>query len=692
MPDQFSNSGTTQTYIGRVPGLLRLGVIVDFDEETLAVKVYIGNLKEYSAQNDVNNTVSTQLPVSYFAISEKDDFTSFVGGYPENGTPVVVSQADGGQWFIVQILARDPAALNTIIPALPNLERRSYLIQYDNTFIKLSQREGIVLGEDTNSLTLDTSRNIISDDFDTRYTFTEASRTIEGIIKRDTRPNENYASSLRETALSYDDTLKIIPLDPVAKENWSNTGSSARNPSRAEKREVIYEFGRSFNVLNDEQEFVSYKDSTNINIGESLNRRHSRADALSLSLVAPNYLMETIKGTVVDVYGNILDINRSIIPLGKVEKLSIQKIKTNLQEQDPLGNVFENIKTLERREIAYHFELNAKKDLIGPPDVNDRSNYARERSRFSLDIDKEGLIKLNVPASSKTGNIPLLTRYENYSTVSPNEKTKDPNDLVFNDNAQDILIESFIGDNGVVKIIDELNGNAAPMDRFSSEDSPTYLKHGTAYHNIANTLSAFSNSMKVYERIPTTFMGRNLVIPKSNIVSQEVKISGDQANGGGRSASLNFDGSVDLNIGANTINRHSLWADFQGAIIANVGRDCTANNISAGLHFDGELLIQSGGSTSNKDTRFIDLKLEDGTTLNNGNKSGAIDLRIINSSGSVNVIRIDNTGINIHSESRINIYSNGDIDMTSTGRINLNGEDVIINRRKVRRDPGLGSI
>lgn len=680
MPEHL---GTTSTTIGRVPGFLRVGTIIDYDPELLKVQVYIGSIREYGAiKSDYNNIISTQLPINYFSGASE----GFAGGYPQNGTPVLVGQGDGGQWFIVQTLAKDVGALNTRIPPVPQLEPGEYRLQVDgHTFIHLNKKDGIIIGEHLNSLNLDTKRDVFSNTFNNIYNFTEASRLVEGVIKRDTFPNENYASSLRETSLDFNDTIKTIGLDPIVKENWSNTASSIRNPARVEKREVIYEFARSFNTLSDDQEFLSYKDNKNIVIKDIINRRESRADALSLSLISPNYLMETIKGSVVDIYGNLLDINRSIIPIGKIDKLSIKNVKTNLEEKDPLGNVFENIKTLTRREIAFHFEINTKKPKIGAPNVNDRSDYARKRSRFYLDIDKEGLLKLNVPASSETGNIPLLTRYENFSTVSPNDKTKNPNDLVFNQNSQDILIESFIGDNAVVQIIDELNSNAAPRDRFSSEQNPVYIKHGTVYHNIAKTCNTFQDNSIVFERVKTTNLSYGRVTNKINIVSPTVRISGDKANGGGRSMSVNLDGSLELNIGANSVDRHSMWLDCQGAIIGNVGRD-KRNNISAAFSFDGEVLIQSGGSTPNNDTRFIDVN------LNNGHRPGAVDIRVINQSGKVQVVRIDNEGISIHSESRIMVYSNGDVMFRSAGTMHVDAERLILQGRTVRREIGLGSI
>src|SRR5690606_16539066 len=112
------------------------------------------------------------------------------------------------------------------------------------------------------------------------------------------------------------------------------------------------------------------------------NRKQSRADTLSLSLFSPNYLMETIKGTVVDIFGNILDLNRSVIPIGS-ENATIR-----LDQNDNKSKAFLRIKELERKSLAYHFEINSRKDLTGDngqislPDISSNEDYARNRSRF----------------------------------------------------------------------------------------------------------------------------------------------------------------------------------------------------------------------------------------------------------------------------------------------------------------------
>src|SRR5690606_30734624 len=182
-----------------------------------------------------------------------------------------------------------------------------------------------------------------------------------------------------------------------------------------ENREVTYEFANSFNFTTDEIEAEQYDKKQTISLNNIIERRKSRADTLSLSAVYPNHLIEIIKGTVVDIYGNILDINRAILPIGHRDDLTLRTTS------DKKSEIFKNIRKQLRKSIAFHFEINTRKD-IGIPDVNKNKNdndynFGRDRSKFSIDIDKEGQFKINVPASSEIGNIPLLTRYENYSTL-----------------------------------------------------------------------------------------------------------------------------------------------------------------------------------------------------------------------------------------------------------------------------------
>jgi hypothetical protein len=676
---KIDKRGVSDFVISKPAGFLRVGTISSIDPDFM-----IASVKLRSPSIGSNEVVSAQLPISFLSSGG-----GFIGGWVKPGTPVVVSQAEGsGSYFIVQFLARDPAARNRVGASkitIPTLVEGQITIQSNAlTSINLDS-DGIRIGEDKNLVSFDTNRKLMLNTFDASYSLTQGSREITGIVRRDRNPKINFASTLRTFDPSYDDNLKIIGMDPVAVVRNSNSGSSVRNPARIEKREVVFEYEDFAKIQSNDIELKLYNEDNSINISNIINRREGRADALSLSLVAPNYLIETIKGTVIDIFGNMLDINRNIIPIGR-DNLSVSKIKSTL-DKPTLENAYEQIKREERKSLAYHFEINARKETkgSGPPSVSNRDDYARSRSRFFFDVDKEGQFKLNVPASSETGNVPLLTRYENYSTISPDPVSNDPNALVFNDDYKDIFAEPF-ANNQVIQIKDVLNTNAAPMDRFSDPGTPIYIKHGTAYHDIGKTCISFQKDTYYNppEYIITSSIASGRISPLNDVVSTEILVSGANANAGGRSGQINFDGSIEINIGANTVDRQSLWLDTQGGIVANIGRDLN-NNASLVSKFDGNVYVEIGGTTvPSEKGRF--------KGNNTGLMAGAFDVRVYNAQGELTILRIDNEGLTISTPGRLVMYANQDIMMRSAGAIHIDGEDVILQGRKVVKDVGRGQI
>lgn len=666
--------GVSSFDVIKMSGFLRLAYVDHVDLDLMVAWVSF-NASSIGSRGD--KTFPAQFPISYLSSGG-----GFIGGMVASGTPVVVGQAEGSSsFFIVSFLARDPAAFNTVGASkikIPLMQDGDLVIQANTDgSISLSD-DGITIGEPRNLVSFDTNRKILLNTFDTNYSLSQGSRLVDGTIKRDTRPAINFASFLRSADTSYDDTLKIIGMDPVASARSDNVGDSIRNPARIEKREVIFEFEDLANVQSDDVELEFYKTGTSPNQAGIIDRRAGRADALSLSLTSPNYLIETIKGTVVDLYGNILDINRNIIPIGD-KNLSVSQIKSTANETDKFKNIYQQIKREDRKSIVYHFEINAKKETggSGPPDVNDQTDYARLRSRFFFDIDKEGQFKLNVPASSENGNIPLLTRYENYSTVNPNDKSKNPNDLVFNPDNKDILIESFVNTQ-IIELKDELKINAAPIDRFSDSGSPTQLKHGSVYHDISSTCITFQGTnFSSTEYVATSGLASGRVSSKPYIVNNQIVVSGPNANAGGRSGSLNFDGSIEINIGANTVDRQSLWLDTQGGAVVNIGKD--KNNISFAASMDGEFLMELGNRAVPTDSRF------DGQP-SSAASAGAFDVRVYNSKGELTILRIDNEGLTISTPSRMVFVSNGDIMMRTNGTMTIDAEVLNIQNRTVNKN------
>jgi hypothetical protein len=411
--------------------------------------------------------------------------------------------------------------------------------------------------------------------------------------------------------------------------------------------------------------------------------------------------METIKGTVVDIFGNLLDLNRSPLPIGQGQN-TIQAD----QSTDKIAS-FLLIKELERRTLAYHFEINARKNLtIGTsttqsitqqtalPDINSNLDYARNRSRFFIDIDKEGQFKLNVPASSEKGNIPLLTRYENYSTFGDDDNGN-TDKLVYRTDNRDIFQDSFAspaltagdggwlppsdGSKGSISIVSN-DGYGAPVDRITQQT----IKHGTVYHDILQTCFLHQSDRYIKyqggEVDPLTIDISSIPL-LDKIVSDTIIIDGYKANAGGRSGSLNFDGSLEANIGANTVDRQSLWLDMAGGAVANIGRDINGRSLMAAL--GGDFYMQVGGFGVTGDSRF--------STANNAIKGAVLDLRIFTDGGYCHMIRCDKNGISIMTPGNLAIHSKGDMALTSDHNIKIECATLTIQERFVYKGLG-GSV
>lgn len=658
-------------------GLLHRGWIDSYDAERDII-----NVKLNIAVSSKSNT-SIEVPAPHTMFFNNG---LFVGTSPQPGTPVVVAQGSGGQFYFVSFLAEN-------LPVLPTLTPGELLIRSnDNTKIALNTKNDMLIGADGNRIHIDTDSNFISTNFANEFNFTQAARKVEGLVKRDKIVNTNFDPNSKLEDDSYEPHFFTIALDPSTTPNSIITGST-KNPPFVEQRETLYEFQYLSDIEDDLFESSLYADSTPSQATFTFpNRRRSRADTLSLTLASPNYLMETVKGTVVDIFGNILDLNRNPLPIGQGQN-TLRPSKSSDKSQS-----FLKIKELERKSLAYHFELNARKDLTGHngqitlPDINSNADYARNRSRFFFDIDKEGQFKLNVPASSEKGNIPLLTRYENYSTFGP-EDNGNPNKLIFRDDNLDIFQDSFAAaiatpsftgfdlasDKGSIKLVDG-NADGAPLDRITG----SHIKHGTAYHDILQTCySHQDNGFIQYQNGTNTSITVDVsAIPLlKNIVANTIMVSGDGANAGGRSASINFDGSVELNIGANTVDRQSMWCDFAGGIVSNVGRDLRGR--SALLSMNGDLIMQIGGFGVGGDSRFV--------KDNNGSVGAVLDLRVFTDGGYTHMIRCDKNGITILTPGNIAMHAKGSVKLSADANFEIEAETVIIQNRPVIKDFG-GSI
>lgn len=671
------------------PGLLQKGTIQGYDPVHGTMQVQLNTAPAVKGQKRLQVDVPAPHTMFY-------NNGLFIGTLPSQGTPVVIAQGLGGQYFFVSLVAEN-------LPVVPTLTQDELLIQSnDATYITLNTSNDISIGSDTNQIHINTGNknfpktNLISVNFQNENHFTQAYREVGGLVKRDLRPNIYFDPDSKLEDDSYDKKYKIIGLDPTVTSNDLVSGSN-KNPPLSEHREMVYEFQYISDVQDDVTEAGRYTTAKQTpTVYTSPNRRKSRADTLSLSLVAPNYLMEEVKGTVVDIFGNILDINRVPIPVGTGQNT------LNPSNSQDKSTAYTNIRALERNSVAYHFEINARKDLTqqtGSTEVSllninsDTYNAKLLRSRFFFDINKEGQFKLNVPSSSETGSVPLLARYENYSTYGP-EDNNNPNKLWFRNDNLDIFLDGlaaypqtpatdggFNTDKTVHGSITIKNGNAigTPLDRINNN----HMQHGTVYHDILQTCyTAQNNQFLNYQNKENPMpIDLSYLTPLTNVVSSTIYTGGSQANAGGRSGQVNLDGSLELNIGANTVDRQSLWLDTAGGIVANIGRDL--NSRSAVVSMNGDVYIQIGGFGVSGDSRF---------TMNNGNYGAVLDLRISSTPGGyVNWVRVDQNGITVMSPGNIQIHSKGNMTLTADGNMTIDAASLTIQQRYVLKDSG-GSI
>jgi hypothetical protein len=489
------------------------------------------------------------------------------------------------------------------------------------------------------------------------YSFTEAGRHIEGIIRRDKRDEESEAYAKSTNFLdgeAYDFVLSDIgrfPQNEVQNRTTTLIRRTLRNPALIEKRNLTYEYGNSFNVQSFEDEVKAFKETDTPNVISDIAalqtdpslRKNRRSDVLNLNSLNYNHLIEKIEGTVVDIYGNILDINRNIIQLPDIE--FIQQTGT---DKVGLGKVYD----YSRRSVKLHYEINSRKPITDdePSELDKTRNNARNFSRWSVDVDGEGLTKINIPASSETGNIPVLGRYFN-SRDSDEENVE--NGSFKDENQIDIRLKQFgakVGSTDNFSGVEIRNENYLPREvSGTSELEQVITTAGTAFHDIMNVANSILADGKFKNTGTSTSPVSEYVINK---IADRYEVLDEQPNAGGRSFHANMDGSLEMSIGADTVDRKSIVLDTAGGMIAHLGRD--KNGRSIVQQVDGDIIIQVGGNGIDDDTRFqTDSDTED--------RPGRIEIHLNRSGGTPQKIIIDEDGLTFDIQQGMYFRSTGDM-------------------------------
>lgn len=585
------------------------------------------------------------------------------GGFPIVGSTVSVVQGQGGKWYVDSYLSPNGAfqsansafSLSANTNLFSNFKPQRYLIQTSNeNSFYLDPKSGIFAGGKESFFQLDSSRDIFSVHTKQQYEFSESHTKVAGIIKRDKGSNSNRnLTSSSISGLQYDDNLTSIGLDPATKTNNLNSFNLIRNIPLTEERKTYYEFAPSFEYQNDFLEIQSYDTGTLKFEKVNNDRRKNRTISLNLHDQNLNSLLEIICGTLVDSHGNILDLNYSLLPLGRRDDL-------NLSSNQNKSETFIRLRQELSQSVAYHFELNNRHytdQLASLHNPLVASRYGKEKSRFSFDINKQGQFKLNIPNSANFGLPPLLARPEHYNLILTQKKPEfSAHELLRNVERQDIYLSSS-SSTLTIPILNSEETNVGPINYLTDD----FIFYGTMYHNIIRTCSEsqtkadyLSAERKLVNFSKNNHLNRDFA-PLPKIVSESLYSSGSKSNIGGRSGLINLDGFLNLNIGKNESDGQSLWFDYQGGVVGNIGRD--NQNVSYAVSMDGDCFFQIGGQGIENQTY----------------RNGTLDIKVWNN-GQMMIFRMGPQGITIVSPGQIVFDSQQDIIFRTNGALKMQAE------------------
>jgi hypothetical protein len=422
--------------------------------------------------------------------------------------------------------------------------------------------------------------------------------SVSGEIKRELDGASDTAVYLeRLTDPIFDDELSFIGRNPSLPISLKTSpdpkvSSVRRNPPFVEERRVVYEFARNFSAGSPKYEGQLYSNASDDLYSLKEQRQGSRTDAFGLGPLQYNLLMESIVGTAVDLYGNLLDLNRTPISM---EGVSAQE------------NNVEDLYGLLRRSVKFHFELNSRK-ADGDIDFESRSgsfdsaqNTSGGHSRWFVDVDAEGQTKINIPASSSSGNIPVAARYVSTAYYDV-------------ENADDLSLYETRTDGGVDLSLINYNTTGAGVAIAGAPDSRTEpFSWNMPYHNFtfADILDrrtyfypgAILGAPSALSRTASYGVRLSGIDPQSqsatSVLTASVLSNTFSPNAGGRSLHMNLDGSAELSLGYDEADHKSLCLDTAGSALLRMGKDLRGRSLVMGA--DGDVVLVVGASRREQD-------------------------------------------------------------------------------------------
>lgn len=612
--------------------------------------------------NDINNIITSVQAISLGTFNTGILTRYHVGapvycGQSYHYQPIILGYAD----YALDVEAGQVLSLNETSRPMPlsgeiaiQAESGGHIDIYETGDLKIADLhdDGVYISDSHNSITYNSAQ---------KYDFTDSSMTIEGAVKR-LQSNfvigktpmiidmlENPEADAFTVDICRDSTRKGAALT-------KDRGPSkvVRNPPFAEKREVIYEFANSFLVrdVSTETKLVSQFSQTltdlegNIPLqrGYGATEINNFDDArfatrTNTMRMDDNAIIERTQGTLVDIFGNLLDINYN-------------KINMPTIDSDGTTNSVLNAHTRLNRSVAYHFQ------------VNSRTEQETGTGKFSLDIDKEGQFRINAPRSTSAGNISAPIQLIDSSDVV---NRIDINTV----SASATSITSPVNSNLMVgTVFHDMTLTADRLIQNTIQSLNTIHSHNTSSELMSN--GGFPNTENT-DSTPPDYTTTISVAPSAPAIASEIDIS----DIGGRSGMLNLEGSLELSVGADVVDNKSIMLDTAGSMVSWHGIDSNGRSII--INTDGEVLLNvgdyitddEGNNTFNAGSITIRVNLVD-------TKAAGYDQS--SSKSSDHIIQITPQGIVISSGNGcpIAIRSSGDMCLEANGVMDIKGRSIIL--------------
>lgn len=488
----------------------------------------------------------------------------------------------------------------------------------------------------------DTKLSLISDELNA---ISSAGRTFSGrLLKRDLGFTKEISHLYSANIDPYNENSIMMGIYGSSAENYAIFGRP-RNPILTFSKKIINHVADSakFFGLERERELLKAKNiSQFISEVEKALYNKTRSEQNFL-LLAPDQLLEFSAGNITNNAGELLNINY-------VNNLnSFKKPKDYFKISESAD--FNLARDIYNRSIAAHFQLNANKEV---------SDYFDLSKNFRVVLDKEGVLKLNIPKSSDFGNIlyPDSTKISNtnyllhnsYSNISKAEKIPitlrnsdgaavfpqisstmlnrtlrstgiefSNTNSYFQNNNLDAVRVNLTKYHNMYAVCELLTANYIEeifIPQLASFDIAQHIVVGNIYEKLFERWGSdykSSISRPGNKEFHSDVVATALISPAEPVinpggvtyVSGQLKRSTPYSNSSADtsnpryssvSANINFEGSIESSVGADSADGKSITLDTKGAVVAWLGKDNRGRSLA--LQTDGDVMVNIGGHDS----------------------------------------------------------------------------------------------